>query len=82
MAEITTLDDRGRVLIGKNLRRKYGLKEKSIVVLIPLREGILIKPIKDPLKRLSEILRGITWDRRVRKRVEEWVLRQVGEKES
>jgi len=76
MIEITSLDSRGRVLISAKLRRMYGLKPNMRVVLIPTEEGILIKPLKDPLKRLSEILEGIEWGRETRKRAEKWLLQQ------
>ncbi len=83
MSEITTLDSKGRITISKKLRMKYGLDKGSIIVLIPLEEGILIKPIKDPMRRLSEILRGITWNREMRKSAEKWMLEEAkGEKKS
>ena len=76
MIEITSLDSRGRVLISAKLRKMYGLKPNMRIVLIPTEEGILIKPLKDPLKRLSEILEGIEWGREARKRAERWLLKQ------
>ena len=76
MIEITSLDSRGRVLISAKLRRMYGLKPNMRVVLIPTGEGILIRPLKDPLKRLSEILEGIEWRRETRKRAEKWLLQR------
>ncbi len=54
----------------------YGLKPNMHIVLIPTEEGILIKSLKDPLKRLSEILEGIEWGRETRKRAEKWLLQQ------
>jgi len=75
--EILKVDSRGRILINKRLREKYGISPGGRVVAIERDDGILIKPIDTSLDRLSEILAGIEWSREARKRAEEWLLKEA-----
>ncbi len=52
--------DKGEVTIPKELRRRYALEPRKIVILIPKVEGILIKPRpEDPLSELRGLAREV-----------------------
>ncbi|MHA1589763.1 MAG: AbrB/MazE/SpoVT family DNA-binding domain-containing protein [Candidatus Njordarchaeales archaeon] len=73
--EIVEVDNRGRILIKKKLRDKYNIVTGGKVVLIERKDGILIKPFDSSLEKLSHILKNLKWDRKARRRAEEWLLR-------
>ncbi len=74
---IVEVDNRGRILLNKRLRKKYKITPGGKVLLIESAEGILVKPVDLSLDRLSKILRKIKWGRESRRRAEEWLLKQV-----
>jgi len=54
------LRERGEITIPKKLRKKYNLKERSEVKLIPKAEGILIKPkTEDPVGQLKGLTKNV-----------------------
>ena len=77
--EITTIDSRGRVLINKRLRKKYGISAGKKVIIIERKDGLLVKPIDTSIDRLSRILARVEWERKTRKRAEKWLLKNVRE---
>ena len=75
--DIAEIDNRGRILLNKKLRKKYNIKPGAKVLLIETKDGILIKPVDLSLRRLSFILKNIKWRREIRRSVEEWLLNQT-----
>ncbi len=47
---------KGQIVIPKELREKYGIKENTLVRIIPTEEGILIKRKRDLIEVLKEII--------------------------
>ena len=72
--EIVEVDDRGRILVHKKLRKKYGIEPGKKVLLVERKDGILITPVNLSLERLSTILKDIHWGRESRRRAEKWLL--------
>ncbi len=77
--EIATVDSRGRILINKRLRRKYGISAGKKVVIIRHKDGLLVKPIDTSIDKLSKILAKIKWGRKAREQAEEWLLKNTHE---
>ncbi len=74
---IVEVDNRGRILLNKKLRKKYNIKPGEKLLIIESEEGLLIKPVSLSLQRLSEILKDIKWGRKTKRSAEKWVLEQA-----
>ncbi len=68
MSQIVSITSKGKVTIPKELREKYGLKDKALVMEAP--EGILFKPLPMPSSEKGS-LRALLKDKTVRELVQE-----------
>ncbi len=46
---------KGQVTLKKELRKRYSITEGSLVEELPTEEGILVKPLKRPIKRWKSL---------------------------
>jgi len=71
------IDNKGRVVIPKEIREKFGLKPGAKLQ-VEIRENeIVFKPkFKDPSEILAEILGDFKFSREDRRRAEQWLLHE------
>ncbi|RLE53098.1 MAG: hypothetical protein DRJ26_03820 [Candidatus Methanomethylicota archaeon] len=74
---MVTIDDKGRVLIPKEIREKFNLKPGAKLQ-VEIRENeIVFKPeFKDPSEILAELLGDFKFSREDRRRAEQWLIRE------
>ncbi|MFH2112219.1 MAG: AbrB/MazE/SpoVT family DNA-binding domain-containing protein [Candidatus Bathyarchaeota archaeon] len=68
MTQIVSITSKGQATIPKELREKYGMKDKALVV--DTDEGILFKPLPSPRQERGS-LRRLLKDKTARELVEE-----------
>ncbi len=56
------VSSKGQVVIPKPLREAYGISRNSEIIMIPLEEGILIRPAGKVRPRLRGLLRDLDVD--------------------
>ncbi len=70
---VVEVDSRFRVTIPAEVRKKVEVKEGQTFYLIPREDGLLMKPVpKDPSRKLDELIGDFKFDRKARRRGEEW----------
>jgi len=74
MTRIVSITSKGQATIPKELREKYGMKDKAIVV--ETDEGILLKPLPTPSQERGS-LRHLLKDETARELVQESRLRDA-----
>ena len=71
------VDDRGRIVIPKEVRRKLGIAPGSVLRLRVEEESVVLEVEREkPSERLAKLLKGFEFSRAVRKEAEEWLLRK------
>ena len=71
---VVEVDSRFRVTIPTEIRKTVEVREGQTFYLIPFEDGLLMKPLpKDPSRRLDEIIGDFTFDRKARRKAEEWL---------
>lgn len=74
MPDVLKSDERGRVTIPARIREKTGCEPGQPFELHVEGNKIVLSPLpKNPEKKLDELLGGIKFDRKARKRAEEWL---------
>jgi len=68
MSQIVSITSRGQVTIPKELREKYGMKDKALVIETP--EGILFKPLPMPSSEKGS-LRALLKDKMAKDLIQE-----------
>jgi len=68
MTQIVSITSKGQATIPKELREKYGMKDKAIVV--ETEEGILLKPLPTPSQEMGS-LRELLKDKTAKELVQE-----------
>ena len=68
MSQIVSITSKGQATIPKELREKFGMKDKAIVT--ETEEGILFRPLPSPRSERGS-LRGLLGDRTARELVQE-----------
>ena len=68
MTQIVSITSKGQATIPKELREKYGMKDKAIVV--ETEEGILLKPLPTPSQEMGS-LRELLNDKTAKELVQE-----------
>ena len=74
---VVEVDNRGRILLNKRLRKKYNIKPGEKLLVIESEDGILLKSIDLSLERLSEIMKDVRWSRDARRRAEKWLIEEA-----
>ncbi len=70
---IVEVDSRFRVTIPAKIRKKANVTKGQNFYLIPLVDGLLMKPVpKNPSRKLDELLGNFKFDRKARRRAGEW----------
>ncbi|AKG38561.1 hypothetical protein MA03_03665 [Infirmifilum uzonense] len=75
--ERVRIDGKGRVTIPKRLREILNLREGEEVLLVPEKDGLLIKRASDPEEILERLLGDLTFSRELRKVAEQEALRET-----
>ncbi len=73
------VDAKGRIVLPKEFREALGIREGDEVLVSIHGDKIVIERCEDPFKVLEEVLGDLTFDRSVRKAVEEEALKLVKE---
>ncbi|MGC9096877.1 MAG: AbrB/MazE/SpoVT family DNA-binding domain-containing protein [Infirmifilum sp.] len=75
--ERARIDGKGRVTIPKRLREILNLREGEEVLLVPEKDGLLIRKASDPEEILERLLGDLTFSRELRKVAEQEALRET-----
>ena len=72
----TKVDERFRLTLPKNVRKSLKIRKGQPVYIIASGDTIIVKVIdEDPSEKLAKILGDFKFDRKARRRSEEWLLR-------
>ncbi len=82
MAVKVRVDERGRIVIPKEIREELGIKVGSELLLDVSGDKIIVKKKYDPFKKLASILGELTFDRSIRRIAEEQALKELKERRS
>jgi len=52
----STLTSKGQITIPKELRERFNLKDGEQVIIIPIEDGIVVRPSANPLKQIRGLL--------------------------
>ncbi len=70
---VVEVDSRFRVTIPAEIRKTVEVTEGQTLYIIPQEDGLLMKPIpKNPSRKLDELIGDFKFDRKARRRAEEW----------
>jgi AbrB family looped-hinge helix DNA binding protein len=79
--ELAEVDQRYRITIPKSVRATFRIVRGQKFYLVPYGEDILMKPVPaDPADKLDTAMGDFAFDRRARRRAEEWLLKQDSSK--
>lgn len=77
MSDVSRSDSRGRVTIPAEIREETGYEPGQPFQIYVDGGKIVLSPLpKNPEKKLDELLGGIEFDRKARKRAEEWLKKE------
>ncbi len=76
------VDERGRIVIPKEIREELGIKVGSELLLDVSGDKIIVKKKYDPFKKLASILGELIFDRSIRRIAEEQALKELKERRS
>ena len=71
------VDERGRITIPKEVREKLRLKPRDKLLIRVEGDAIIITRSKDPYKIIENILKDLSFDRRLRKKAEEEIVKEL-----
>ncbi len=77
MAVKVRVDERGRIVIPKEIREELGIKVGSELLLDVSGDKIIVKKKYDPFKKLASILGELTFDRSIRRIAEEQAFKEL-----
>ncbi len=77
MAVKVRVDNRGRIVIPREIREKLGIEAGSELLLDVSGDKIVVKKKYDPFKKLASILGELSFDRSIRRIAEEQGLREL-----
>lgn len=78
--EVTEVDERYRITIPKQVRDTFKVTKGQKFYVMRHGENLMLKPIpKDAAERLGQLIGNFEFDRKSRKKAEEWLLKQVRE---
>jgi len=79
--ELAEVDERYRITIPKEVRSTFKVSKGQKFFVVRYGDDLLLKPIPpDPAERLDRIIGDFEFDKRSRRRAEEWLLKQQGKK--
>ncbi len=72
------VDDRHRIALRAEVRRSFPVRKGDRLLVIPAGDELIIRRLPErPEERLSELLRGIEFNRDARRRAERWLMREA-----
>ena len=75
---LVEVDSRFRVTIPSEIRKKVEIREGQAFYLVPYEHGLLMKPVpKNASRKLAELIGDFKFDRRTRRKAEQWLLKQA-----
>jgi AbrB family looped-hinge helix DNA binding protein len=77
--ELAEVDERYRITIPKEVRSTFKVSKGQKFFVVRHGDDLLLKPIpSDPAERLDRVIGDFEFDKRSRRRAEEWLLKQQG----